>query len=130
MHGSDVLTLLLVAAVVAPVRAQTNSCPSNCIVTGDSGKTYDLSRLKGKTFTTTADGGTKYSFTMCGVNPTACPDDPDNVVTGMAVQTFGTSECYVLGVYGEYCTWQETEPGSASILVNPREWQPRGMQWR
>ena len=39
-------------------------CPSNCIVTGDSARPT-ICPVQGKTFTTTADGGTKYSFTMC-----------------------------------------------------------------
>lgn len=108
---------LLFFAVLAQVSAQ-DSCPSDCIVQGTSGDVFDLSALKGKTFTTTGDGGHTYTFTMCGQSPTVCPEDPD-VMTGMAVQTLGTSQCFVLGVYDsdQTCTWQETEPGSASILA-------------
>ena len=40
-------------------------------MTGDSGKTYDLSGLKGKTFTTTADGGTVLLHNVWS-EPTAC----------------------------------------------------------
>jgi hypothetical protein len=115
--------LLLVGSVALALaaglaRAQ-DSCPSDCIVTGSSGNVYDLSALKGKTFTTVGDGGEKYTFTMCGQSPTSCPDDSAGVYSGMAVQTSGTSQCYVLGVYDsdQTCTWQESEPGSASILT-------------
>ena len=110
-------SLLLLLLMAATARAQ-DSCPSDCIVMGDQGNVYDLSKLKGMTFTTVGDGGVSYSFTMCGQDSTMCPSDDANVTIGMAVQTSGTEECFILGVYDsdQTCTWQESEPGSASVL--------------
>lgn len=112
--------LLAGAASLAPSACLAqDSCPSDCIITGDNGNVYDLSALKGQTFTTVGDGGDHYTFTMCGQTATECPDDSSGVYAGMAVQTSGTSQCFVLGVYDsdQMCTWQETEPGSASVLT-------------
>ena len=77
--------LLLVLAVLLlrapqPTRAQ---CPADCVVTTANAphKKYDFSPLKGKSFTTTSDGGVEYSFSLCGTDTTSCPEDGDGEYT-------------------------------------------------
>ena len=116
--AASLASLASLAPLASRASAQ-DSCPSDCIITGDQGSVFDLSGLKGRSFTTVGDGGETYTFTMCGQSQTECPDDSAGVFSGMAVQTSGTSQCFVLGVYDsdQMCTWQETEPGSASVLT-------------
>ena len=110
----------LILSTVASVTSQAITCPSTCVVTTDDGTIFDLSGLKGKTMTTTSDSGDTYSLTLCGQDPTSCPNDSTGVFNGMAVQTQGDggAGCYVLGVYNDQsmCQWTTAEPGSTADL--------------
>ena len=64
---------------------------------------------------------------ICGTSATTCPDDPDGVTSGMAVQTkpspFGGC-CYILGQYDDSVTTSNWSPftgppaGVALTLAN------------
>ena len=113
-------TLLSLLAAFNSGNAQMGTCPTSCIATASDGTVFDLSGLKGHTMKTTSDSGDGYSFTLCGTDPTQCPNDPGGVFTGMAVQTRSAgSGCYVLAVYDQQdsCQWSPTEPGSNAELT-------------
>ena len=64
----------------------------------------DFSALAGKSYKPTDENGYSYDLTVCGTSQTQCPNDPDGVITGMAIQTKGSGwlrECFVLGVYDD-----------------------------
>ena len=117
------LPLALVALLPVALQPAQAQCPSNCKITTANAphKYYDFSRLKGKRFTTTGDGGVEYSFTLCGTDKPECPNDGAGVFTGMSVQKQGTDGCYVLGVYDNdpagSCQWLYAEPGGAAPLT-------------
>ena len=113
-------TLLSLLAAFNSGNAQMGTCPTSCIVTASDGTVFDLSGLKGHTMKTTSDSGDGYSFTLCGTDPTQCPNDPGGVFTGMAVQKRSAgSGCYVLAVYDQQdsCQWSPNEPGSNAELT-------------
>lgn len=104
--------LLLLSLHVSHVASQFSQCPASCIATTADGTVYDLSGLKGQTIKTVdkADAGNTYSLTLCGQDPTSCPEDQSGVFNGMAVQT-QSGGCYVLAVFGtsQQCTWDNTQ---------------------
>ena len=64
-----------------------------------------------------ADAGNTYSLTLCGQDPTSCPEDQSGVFNGMAVQTQGGG-CYVLAVFGpqKQCSWDNTKVANGLSL--------------
>ena len=54
-----------------------------------SGVKYDFTKLSTSDFSTTA-GGYTYNLRVCGTSEQKCPNDPDQITTGMAVQTKNT----------------------------------------
>ena len=95
------LSILAALAVTGSVRAAGPACKYNDL---------DFSALAGKSYNPADENGYSYDLTICAPSQTQCPNDPDGVITGMAVQTKGSGwlqECFVLGVYTD-----DTEPPS------------------
>ena len=86
------------------------------------GTTYDFTKIAGKEVTVTA-GDYNYNLNICGTSSTECPDDPDGITGGMAVQLnrpFGGA-CYVLGQYDARHVGQlgpRKFPSEALLLVS------------
>ena len=89
----------------------TTSQTAPCKYTS-GGTTYDFTKIAGKEVTVTA-GDYKYNLNICGTSSMECPNDPDGVTSGMAVQTkpnpFGGA-CYVLGQYDNSVTSANWSP--------------------
>ena len=88
-----------------------------------SGVKYDFTKLSTSDFSTTA-GGYTYNLRVCGTSEQKCPNDPDQITTGMAVQTKNTggfgSNCYVLGQYDSSVTsanWAALDGGKGVSLT-------------
>ena len=108
--------------MLAPLHVLAQGPP--CSYTDEtSGVKYDFTKLSTSDFSTTA-GGYTYNLRVCGTSEQKCPNDPDQITTGMAVQTKNTggfgSNCYVLGQYDSSVTsanWAALDGGKGVSLT-------------
>ena len=70
--------------MLAPLHVLAQGPP--CSYTDEtSGVKYDFTKLSTSDFSTTA-GGYTYNLRVCGTSEQKCPNDPDQITTGMAVR--------------------------------------------
>ena len=102
--------LLLFAVLGLATGKKTPSCGSNtcCYYDAKTNSFFDLSPLKGKTFSSQDKDGYLYKFSPCGkvsAKGFVCADDPDGVLQGTAVQKAAVDpddkKCWVLGQFDE-----------------------------
>jgi hypothetical protein len=94
---------VIIALAINQIYAQR----APCRYVSPQGYIYDFSHLAGKSYSVNT-GGYTYDLTICGTSAITCPNDPDGVTSGMAVETKqGTvsDTCYVLGQYDNTANW-------------------------
>ena len=96
--------VLAVFVVCQSATAQTPPCK---YTSGET--TYDFTKIAGKEVTVT-EGDYNYNLNICGTSSMECPNDPNGVTSGMAVQTHTSPSpygdyCYVLGQYDATANW-------------------------
>ena len=115
------LQIIIIVLAINHIYAQTAPCQ----YVSPDGTKYDFTKIAGKDISVNQNGYT-YPLNICGTSSTECPNDPDGVTSGMAVQTkaskFGGA-CYVLGQYDDSVTaanWSPlaNEKGVALTLAN------------
>jgi hypothetical protein len=88
---------------------------------------YDFTPLS--TFQMNVSAGDyQYTVRLCGTSSQQCPNDPDEVITGMATQTNLPDHCYVLAQYDTTAVWTEgAETASLSFANGTPEDCPDGL---
>ena len=110
MYFITTTTIIVIIAAISNLATDCYAEP--CSYTAPSGVKYDFTKVSNKDISITADGYT-YALNICGTSATECPNDPDGVTSGMAVQTqpnpFGP-KCYVLSQYDDSVTEANWSP--------------------
>jgi hypothetical protein len=114
-HNMYKLQIIIIVLAINHIYAQK----AQCQYVSPDGTKYDFTKIGGKDISVTIAGFT-YDMNICGTSKTECPDDPDGVESGMAVQTkpapFGGA-CYVLGQYDDSVTSANWSPLSSPTGV-------------
>ena len=117
------ISVSLVFSLIFGTHSQVIPKPPCTYTDSKTGVKYDFTKISTSEFSTT-QGGYTYNLRICGTSEQQCKRDPDDIKTGMAVQTrnMGTlsESCYVLSQFDNSVTsanWHTLDGGKGVSLT-------------